>query len=462
MSKTAIRGKAKAIAWLCTLVYFGSYITRQNFNVMQIYVIQDWTATDPKDLFGTIITVMTITYGVGQVVCGFFGDKIKPQYMLTGGLALATLTNVLMAVPQISQEQNIILMSVLWGINGFAHSMLWPPIVRIMSMYLTDDEYGYSAVRVSCGSQIATILLYLGCPALIMGITSLSKTSIPFFTKIASLEWRGAMLVCAAIGLLIDIVWVIFYPRLLKEPLSEAPKKNKKSKKGVPLPAFVIAPLACIFFAIIFQGILRDGITNWTPTLLKETFKLEDWISTMLAVVLAVFGILSFSVYETLHEKVFKNEVFCAGMIFAFSALMSAIVLLMFIFEVNIVIIFVLLEAIIVGNMHGINLMLITVVPKRFIRSGKVSLFSGVLNACTYIGAAVGTKVFAMLSGDTWTPVIVSWIVVSMLGLGVCLIATPLWKKFRKEYADITDEAEGLQAEAATDAAEAADASNTK
>ncbi len=438
MSKSSIRGKAKAIAWLCTLVYFGSYITRQNFNVMQIYVIQNWTSADPKDLFGTIITVMTITYGVGQVVCGFLGDKIKPQYMLTGGLALASITNILMAVPQISVESNIVLMAVIWGVNGFAHSMLWPPIVRIMSMYLTDEEYGYSAVRVSWGSQFATIILYLGCPTLIMGITALSGTGNALLSRVASLEWRGAMLVCAAIGIIIDVVWVIFYPKLLKEPLRDAPKKSRSNSKstGVPIPAFVIAPLVCIFFGIIFQGVLRDGITNWTPTLLKESFGLEDWISTMLAVLLAVFAIFSFSVYEYIHKKFFKNEVFCAAMIFGFSAVMSAIVLLMFVFEVNVVVLFVLLEAIIVGNMHGINLMLITVVPKRFVRSGKVSLFSGVLNACTYIGAAVGTMVFAMLSGDSWIPVIISWIVVSILGLAVCLIATPLWKKFRREYAD--------------------------
>ena len=425
---SSIRGKAKAIAWLCTLVYFGSYMTRQNFNVMLLYVIGDFseaTGLLPDDLkvqLAVILTGMTVAYGVGQVICGFLGDKIKPQYMLTGGLALASITNIIMAIPGVSTADHIALMTVIWSVNGVAHSMLWPPIVRIMSTYLTDDEYGYSAVRVSWGSQFATILLYLGCPVLV---------------TFAGLSWRWVIIICAILGILINIAWNIFYPKLLRDPIGAARTKKDGEKTGAKLPAFVIIPLVCIFFGIIFQGIMRDGVTNWTPTLLDETFNLGDAVSTVSAVVLAVFSIASFSIYDLVHRKLFKNEVFCAAMIFGFSAVMSALVLLMFLFNVNSAILSILLMGIIVANMHGINLMLITVVPKRFVKSGKVSFFSGVLNACTYIGAAIGNTVFAYLStlGFGWTPVVISWIAVSVLGLGVCLVAVPLWKRFCKKYA---------------------------
>ncbi len=438
MSKsTAIRGKAKAIAWLCTLVYFGSYMTRQNFGVMLLYVIGNFSASTgiPSDdmsvKLSVILTAMTISYGIGQVVCGFIGDKIKPQYMLTAGLGLASVTNLLMAMPFISNAGNIVLMAILWAVNGVAHSMLWPPIVRIMSMYLTDDEYGYSAVRISWGSQFATIILYLGCPLLV---------------TYAKLSWRTVILICAIVGAAIDILWTVLYPKFLQDPLKESIKKaDGKKSGGVPLPVFVIVPLICIFFGIILQGIMRDGVTNWTPKLLDDTFNLGEALSTVSAVVLAIFSIISFTAYDFIHRKLFKNEVFCAGIIFAFTAVLSLAVLAMFIFEINSAILSILLMGIIVANTHGINLMLITVVPKRFIKSGKVSLFSGVLNACTYIGAAVGNVAFAWLStisssGEAdsvnWTPVVISWVAISILGFGVCLAAVPLWKKFCKTYAE--------------------------
>ena len=439
-SSAQIRGKARSIAWICTLVYFGSYITRQNFGVMLLYVIGSFSSATgiPSDdmsvKLAVILTAMTIAYGIGQVVCGFIGDKIKPQYMLTGGLALASVTNILMAMPFISTPDNITLMAVLWAVNGVAHSMLWPPIVRIMSMYLTDEEYGYSAVRVSWGSQFATILLYLGCPLLV---------------SYAHLSWRTVILICSLISVVIDIVWNIFYPKLLSDPINKAAKKsaeknsNKKSG-GVPIPVFVIVPLVCIFLGIILQGIMRDGVTNWTPKLLDDTFHLGETLSTVSAVVLAIFSIISFSAYNKLHRQLFKNEVFCAGIIFAFTAVLSLAVLAMFVFDINSAIVSILLMGIIVANTHGINLMLITVVPKRFVKSGKVSLFSGILNACTYIGAAVGNVAFAWLStissGESsevnWTPVVISWVAISILGFGVCLAATPIWKKFCKTYAE--------------------------
>ena len=435
-TSTQLRPKAKAIAWACTLVYFASYMTRQNLGVMLLYIIGNFSdasgisTTDMSVKLSVILTAMTVSYGVGQVICGFIGDKIKPQYMLTGGLALASVINIIMAIPAVSNYGNIITMTVLWAINGAAHSMLWPPIVRIMSMYLTDEEYGYSAVRVSWGSQFATILLYLGCPLLV---------------TYAHLSWRTVMLICAFVGAAIDVLWNIVYPKLLRDPVRETAKKPNGKGGGIPLPVFVFIPLICIFIGIILQGIMRDGVTNWTPKLLDDTFNLGEALSTVSTVVLAILSIISFSAYNTLHKKIFKNEVFCAGMIFAFTAVLSLCVLAMFVFEINSAILSLLLMGIIVANTHGINLMLITVVPKRFVKSGKVSLFSGILNACTYIGAAVGNVAFAWLStissGDgaetvDWTPVVISWVAISILGFGVCLAVAPIWKKFCKTYAE--------------------------
>ena len=42
--KSNISPKAKAIAWLCTLVYFGSYMTRKNFDVMLRRIAKSFNA----------------------------------------------------------------------------------------------------------------------------------------------------------------------------------------------------------------------------------------------------------------------------------------------------------------------------------------------------------------------------------------------------------------------------------
>ena len=93
--------------------------------------------------------------------------------------------------------------------------------------------------------------------------------------------------------------------------------------------------------------------------------------------------------------------------------------------------------ALVIGCMHGINLMLITVVPKRMIKSGRVSTWSGILNSCTYVGASLSPYGFAALAESRgWSFTILMWVAVSLLGMAVCMTAFLPWKKFRREFSD--------------------------
>ncbi|MBE6589060.1 MAG: MFS transporter [Ruminococcaceae bacterium] len=412
--KTVIRPQAKKIAWMLALLYFSSYIMRLNFAVMLVKVISDTGST--KSELSIVVTAMTLVYGAGQILSGILGDRIKPQHLLSAGLALAAVCNTAMffctSVPA---------MAVVWGVNGFAHALLWPPIIRLMSMYLDDNEYSYSAVRVAWGSSGATILLYLVCPLLL-----------------PHLGWRTVMLFCAAVGIAVLCLWLVVNRRLFGEPLqTKALRTDAKAPAShLPLPRYVYLPVALIMLGIILQGMLRDGVTNWMPSYMLETFSLSEESAIITAVIPAIFSMLSFFLFEQLHRKLFQNEVFCAAMIFSLSAV-AATVLWIVSTLFSSPLLSTCLLALIIAAMHGINLMLISVVPKRFAKSGKVSTYSGLLNACTYVGAAISSYGFAALAeGFGWSITILVWIVISALGLLLTLLASPLWKKFRREYAD--------------------------
>lgn len=77
----SIRGRAKATAWLCTLVYFASYVMRINFTVMLVKVCSDM-GVDKLELAG-VVAGLTIAYGAGQIVSGLMGDRIRPALLLT-------------------------------------------------------------------------------------------------------------------------------------------------------------------------------------------------------------------------------------------------------------------------------------------------------------------------------------------------------------------------------------------
>ena len=86
--------------------------------------------------------------------------------------------------------------------------------------------------------------------------------------------------------------------------------------------------------------------------------------------------------------------------------------------------------ALLTGCMHGVNLILICMVPAFFKGSGKVSLISGVLNSCTYVGSAISTYGIAKISKQAgWNFTITLWIFIAAAGAFICFVGIPAWKK---------------------------------
>ena len=124
----------------------------------------------------------------------------------------------------------------------------------------------------------------------------------------------------------------------------------------------------------------------------------------------------------------FKNEVLHASMIYIFVALLTGILLITY---NKSAITSTILMALIIGSVHGINLMLVCYVPKRFKKYGNVSTLSGIINSFTYVGAAISTYGIALLVEKSgWNLTIFIWLLISLLGFICCLIVYRRWQKF--------------------------------
>lgn len=142
---------------LCCAVYFTSYLSRLDYGAVMAEMIASGILK--KESAGMIGTSLFFTYGVGQLVSGYLGDKIRPEKLIACGLFVTALCNVLMPF-----TAEVALLCVIWGINGFAQALLWPPMVKLMSEYLSEKNYGRGVFCVSTASHIATILIYLFVP----------------------------------------------------------------------------------------------------------------------------------------------------------------------------------------------------------------------------------------------------------------------------------------------------------
>ena len=418
-----ISKNAKRITLLLSVVYFASYLLRKNFSVMLSAITA--SGFDAVAL-GAVGSALTVSYGAGQIINGFLGDKIKPQNLLGLGLILASACNLAMAFCT-----TVPLMAAVWFVNGFAHAMLWPPIVKLLAIHMNDREYGYAVVRISVASSIATIILYTISPILLN-----------------VMKWSNVILLIAATGVCITVIWFVSSPVVFSSDKDSASalstEKVSEQGRAVPLPRSVLIPTALIFIAIVLQGALRDGVGDWMPTFMADTFNIDPKNAIITGVVPCVFSIISFYAFDALHRRLLKNEVSCAGAIFTTATVSSALLLIINLFAPSGIasgILSTVTITILVSCMHGINLMLITIVPKRYVRCGKVSTVSGILNSATYVGAAIALPLFpALKTNFSWGVTIAVWTVICALGAAVCLLVAPAWRRFKNEYSDKGEE----------------------
>lgn len=399
---------AKSLGLILAVVYFASYFTRINFNALMVEIVASEGVT--KTSLSPVTTGLFITYGIGQLVSGWLGDRIAPQRLILGGLLLSALMNVLLPLCPISA------MTPLWCVNGFAQAMIWPPIVRILATYLKDADYSRGTISVNRGGSLGTIAVYLLAPICI-----------------ALMGWRSMFFLSAACAVIVSVIFYLLYRKMPPAPQSTSAQKDGNGKSAVKsrLPQGTVLVLGMIMAAIVLQGTLKDGVTAWMPSYISETYNLGSKISILTGVLLPIFSIICYDLTLWLYNRFFKDELSCAAVIFCVALLVSGLLALLADFSA---VLSVALSTLLTGCMHSINLLLVCILPRRFAKTGRVSTISGVLNFCTYIGSAVSIYGIAALAENFgWAASIMSWAAVSLLGMLVCGIISRRWNRYYQE-----------------------------
>ncbi len=383
---------SKKLIYLCSLAYFVSYLTRINFAAVIAAIISDGYID--KTSAGAVTTVGFITYGVGQLISGKLGDRFDPKRLMTLGFCVTAAMNLL--IPFVGGAA---LMCLVWGINGLAQSLMWPPMLKIMKTAMSEDDFNKGCVRTNLGSTIATIAIYVLAPAVI-----------------SVWSWKGVFFITAVCGAVMAVVWFFVLTEIeksadIKYMLVKSGRTKKKYSLTMPVGLFILT-LAAIFF----QGILRDGVTTWLPTYICESFGLSSEKSILTSAVIPAFSYLSLRICSFIYNKIGKKPYRCALMIFAVGA---AAAIMLVLFGSRAVILTALMAALIVACMYGVNLVLISFIPGIYGNNENMSALSGTLNFMTYVGSAAASYGFALLSdGFGWNGTVVSWIAIALLGTG--------------------------------------------
>ncbi|MBQ2546985.1 MAG: MFS transporter [Clostridia bacterium] len=407
---------ATRLVILCWISYTTVYIGKKTLSVCLPDMIADGVCD--KAAGGVIGTCFLAAYALGQLVNGWFGDRLHPRFMIPVGLVLAGGMNLCMSV-----SSSVPLFLVIWGLCGFFCSMLWAPVIRAVSTWTTEKIADESAASLSATIPVGTVLCYLLCALMLKHF-----------------GWRAAFAACGAVLVVMGVLLYFLFRTLkdfTKEPEAVADDGTKVQVTAAPVKTLLCLGLLAAAGGILFNGMLKDGLDLWIPTALNERFIPDSSTVSLICTILPLVNIFGAYAAKFVMRRCKIGELGTCAVMFAVSAVTLGL-FLVFLRHADggalQAVIATVLLACSSAAMLGANTMLLTFIPLHFGKVGRAAFVTGVLNSFSYAAAAVSGAVTGAIS-DTfgWEGVFLGFIGAAVLGALVCFAGRkPLLKKTKE------------------------------
>lgn len=207
----------RATIWMLSGIYGAFYFCRTNI-AAALPGIQKAFDEGGLALSGTqtgsIQAISKITYGVGQLFNGQLSEFLSPRWLLAIGMFGSAGLNILFA-----RSVRFETLYLLWALNGYAQSLGWTPVVRVIGNWTPATRRGRAIGVVGIGYQVTLGLTYL--------VASYSAQW---------LGWRGALYVPALILTAAGACMVLFLKDAPPAPRpAKAPERTRESQSALPL-----------------------------------------------------------------------------------------------------------------------------------------------------------------------------------------------------------------------------------
>ena len=237
----------------CWAAYCASYLGRINYTAALTAIVADGVFS--KSHAGFIGTVYFFCYGAGQIFSGILGDRVSPYKMIGAGLAGTVCANIIMPLC----SSSYITMSIIWGLNGIVQSMLWTPILYIISNILPEEQRSRACLHIASSFPIGSLLSYV-----------ISAAAIKFAS------WHFAFYIPAGIITCVLVFWCICAKKtskiLGKGEKPSLPVHENTGEKISLGKLFMISGASVICVGVLVQGMLKDGVSSWVPTLITGKY----------------------------------------------------------------------------------------------------------------------------------------------------------------------------------------------
>lgn len=379
------------IGSLCSVSYLAVYVARNILSAVSPQMIE--TGNFTNEYIGSASSIYFIFYAVGQLINGAIGDKIKARYMISFGLILAGVTNVIF--PYMSGSPATA--RFVYGMTGFFLSMIYGPMTKVVAEN-TEPIY---ATRCSLGYTFAS---FLGSP--FAGVLA------------ALLTWQSVFRVSSIILFVMGTVSFILFGHYEKIGIVKYNQYAKPEKqKGGSVKVLIQHRIIKFVFVAVITGVVRTTVVFWMPTYIAQYlgFSAEEAASifTVATLAISMTAFIAVFLYERLGRDMDKTIL----VVFTTSAIFFLLVYLVKQPVLNIIF---LVIAIMASNSAA------TMLWSRYCPSlrdtGMVSSATGFLDFMSYMSASISSTLFAnAVAVIGWGNLILVWLGLLIFGIVVAL-----------------------------------------
>lgn len=375
------------ILGMCWMAYASIYLGRLNLSIAAPIMEQEELINAVQ--MGTLGSCFFFTYAFGQIINGYLGDRVNPKRMFSIGIIVAALCNIL-----IGFGPSVPMIFLLWSINGYAQSMIWGPLLKILAYtYIKEKERSRAAMILSTSIGVGSVLAIL-------------ISSIVLENGFEAVFW-----VAGIVMLIIGIASLIFIPYVNQ---SKIIKREHISFFKI----FLDKKIRAILIPNMAHGIIKDNLNLWIPILFMMMYGIDVKQVVIYVFLIPLATLVGRLIFPWMYHRCRENEKVVVTM--AFIVCIGSLVPLVA-YQIPIWLAALLLACIALA-VSVINAAFLTIFPLRFVESNNVASVSGIIDFIAYMGAAVGSILFGIVIKYLgYQSIILFWIVISVISI-VCMI----------------------------------------
>lgn len=380
---------------LCSASYLAVYFAR---NVLGTVTPQMVESGYSEVYIGKASSVYFVFYAVGQLINGMIGDKIKAKYMISVGLFMAGITNVIFSKISLVHPDTAL---IVYGLTGYFLSMIYGPMTRVVAEN-TEPIY---ATRCSLGYTFAS---FFGSP--LAGVTA------------TFMVWQSVFLASSLSLCIMAVICFSFFMLFEKKGIVKYSHFARGRERGAGVKALIERQIVKFTLISIVTGVVRTTVVFWMPTYISQYLGFSpDKAAAIFTAATLVISLTTFiSVF--IYEKLGRNMDLTILIMFS-----SACVFFLLLYAVKQPVLNVAFLVLAIMSSNGAASMLWSRYCPSLRDTGMVSSATGFLDFVSYIAAAVSSTLFANAASTIgWGNLILVWFGLMVFGV---LISLPYKRK---------------------------------